>query len=293
MLRRVSRRPRPRRRRVHHGQLRHDQRRADLPRVRLDLRHDRERCEPATASSGTSVPCAPVVRNCRAAAGSAAATTAGGTPPSHRQGASIALGGTFVLLNHDLWGADGASISRYPGDNGSWTDYDNYLNRLFNDVRTAGITVQWDIWNEPNISLFWNRPQSQYFELWRRTYQRIRATFPTMLIVGPSCACVPSTGGWWTIPGLREGQQRRPRHRQLALVARRSGVQRRHGELHAGLTGHRPPPAVPDQRGTARPTSRTPAAGRGTSPGLSGPARTACARTGPAARTCTTIWPAC
>ena len=111
---------------------------------------------------------------------------------------TIALGGTFVLLNHDLWGADGASISRYPGDNGSWTDYDNYLNRLFNDVRAAGITVQWDIWNEPNISLFWNRPQSQYFELWRHTYQRIRATFPTMLIVGPSCACVPSSGGWWT-----------------------------------------------------------------------------------------------
>ncbi|MET7392889.1 RICIN domain-containing protein [Dactylosporangium sp. NPDC005572] len=111
---------------------------------------------------------------------------------------TAALGGTFVLLNHDLWGADGAAISRFPGDNGSWTDYDNYLTRLFNDVRAAGLTVEWDIWNEPNITLFWNRPQSQYFELWRRTYQRIRAEFPNHLIVGPSCACVPSTSGWWT-----------------------------------------------------------------------------------------------
>jgi hypothetical protein len=111
---------------------------------------------------------------------------------------SAALGGKFILLNHDLWGADGAGISRFPGDNGNWTDYDNYLNRLFADVQAAGITVEWDIWNEPNISIFWNRPQSQYFELWKRTYQRIRATFPNMLIVGPSCACVPSTGGWWT-----------------------------------------------------------------------------------------------
>ncbi|GAA1784843.1 RICIN domain-containing protein [Luedemannella flava] len=108
------------------------------------------------------------------------------------------LGGTFILLPHDLWGADGASISRYPGDNGNWTDYDNFLTRLFNDVKAAGITVQWDIWNEPNITIFWNRPQSQYFELWRRTYQRIRATFPNMLIVGPSFAGVPSTSGWWT-----------------------------------------------------------------------------------------------
>ncbi|GHJ12895.1 ricin-type beta-trefoil lectin domain protein [Micromonospora sp. AKA38] len=111
---------------------------------------------------------------------------------------TAALGGTFVLLDHDLWGADGAAISRFPGDNGDWSDYDRFLDRLFADVRAAGITVQWDIWNEPNISLFWNRPQSQYFELWRRTYQRIRATFPGMLIVGPSCACVPSTSGWWT-----------------------------------------------------------------------------------------------
>ncbi|WP_330275991.1 RICIN domain-containing protein [Lentzea sp. NBC_00516] len=108
-----------------------------------------------------------------------------------------ALGGEFVLLPHDLWGADGFGISRFPGDNGNWTDYDNFLTRLIGDVRATGVPVQWDIWNEPNITIFWNRPQSQYFELWRRTYQRIRAEFPTQLIVGPSCACTPSTGGWW------------------------------------------------------------------------------------------------
>jgi len=112
---------------------------------------------------------------------------------------TIALGGEFILLPHDLWGADGYPISRFPGDNGNWTDYDNFLTRVINDVRAAGITVQWDIWNEPNITPFWNRPQAQYFELWRRSYQRIRAEFPGHLTVGPSCACVPSTSsGWWT-----------------------------------------------------------------------------------------------
>jgi hypothetical protein len=111
---------------------------------------------------------------------------------------TAALGGQFILLVHDLWGADGFPISRFPGDNGDWTDYDNFLTRLTGDVRAAGITVQWDLWNEPNITLFWNRPQAQYFELWRRTYQRIRAAFGSQLIVGPSCACVPtSTGTWW------------------------------------------------------------------------------------------------
>ncbi|GAA4195290.1 cellulose binding domain-containing protein [Microbispora amethystogenes] len=108
------------------------------------------------------------------------------------------LGGEFVLLVHDLWGADGYAISRFPGDNGNWTDYDNFLTRLINDVRATGVPVQWDLWNEPNITLFWNRPQSQYFEMWKRAYQRIRAAFPSHLIVGPSLAGVPSTGGWWT-----------------------------------------------------------------------------------------------
>ncbi|MEV4573865.1 RICIN domain-containing protein [Nonomuraea jabiensis] len=103
------------------------------------------------------------------------------------------LGGEFILLVHDLWGADGYPISRFPGDNGDWTDYDNFLTRLINDVRATGAPVQWDLWNEPNITLFWNRPQSQYFEMWRRAYQRVRAAFPAHLIVGPSCACVPST----------------------------------------------------------------------------------------------------
>jgi hypothetical protein len=108
------------------------------------------------------------------------------------------LGGEFILLVHDLWGADGYPISRFPGDNGDWTDYDNFLTRLIDDVRTTGAPVQWDLWNEPNITLFWNRPQAQYFELWRRTYQRVRAEFPTHPIVGPSCACVPSTThAWW------------------------------------------------------------------------------------------------
>ncbi|WP_204288549.1 hypothetical protein, partial [Microbispora amethystogenes] len=55
------------------------------------------------------------------------------------------LGGEFVLLVHDLWGADGYAISRFPGDNGNWTDYDNFLTRLINDVRATGVPVQWDL----------------------------------------------------------------------------------------------------------------------------------------------------
>lgn len=43
----------------------------------------------------------------------------------------MAHGGTFILLIHDLWGADGtqSSTAPYPGDNGDWSSWDNYLTR--------------------------------------------------------------------------------------------------------------------------------------------------------------------
>ncbi|WP_231648261.1 beta-xylosidase [Saccharothrix sp. NRRL B-16348] len=108
------------------------------------------------------------------------------------------LGGEFILLVHDLWGADSYPITRFPGDDGDWADYDAFLTRLIADVRATGAPVQWDLWNEPNITPFWNRPQARYFELWRRTYQRVRAAFPQQPIVGPSFAGVPTAdGAWW------------------------------------------------------------------------------------------------
>ncbi|MFC9970733.1 RICIN domain-containing protein [Spirillospora sp. NPDC127200] len=109
------------------------------------------------------------------------------------------LGGSFVLLVHDLWGADGHPIPRFPGDNGDWSDFDAFLTRVIDDVRATGAPVEWDLWNEPNLGMFWNRPQSQYFAMWDRAHRRIRAAFPGHLIVGPSFAGVPTTStSWWT-----------------------------------------------------------------------------------------------
>lgn len=111
---------------------------------------------------------------------------------------TVDLGGTFTMLPHDLWGADGGAIPRFPGDNGDWTDYDAFLDRLISDVRAAGINPEWDIWNEPDLSIFWNRSQEQYLRMWDRTYSRIRAELPHAVIVGPSSANEPARGnGWW------------------------------------------------------------------------------------------------
>ncbi|MFE9452033.1 RICIN domain-containing protein [Streptomyces sp. NPDC006739] len=112
---------------------------------------------------------------------------------------TVALGGTFVLLPHDLWGADGTTSQGWPGDNGDWTQFDNFVTQLIGDVKANNMTVDWDLWNEPNGSGFWKPSQSQYLQMWSRFYARVRAAFPGQLIVGPSIAGGPSaTNTWWT-----------------------------------------------------------------------------------------------
>lgn len=89
-----------------------------------------------------------------------------------------ANGGTFILLIHDLWGADGtqSSTAPYPGDDGNWTSWDSYLTQLFSDLNANDMTADLvvDIWNEPDGSAFWAPAQEQYLEMWGRTYYRWR-----------------------------------------------------------------------------------------------------------------------
>ncbi|GAB3970437.1 RICIN domain-containing protein [Actinoallomurus acanthiterrae] len=112
---------------------------------------------------------------------------------------TVALGGTFVLLPHDLWGADGTTSQGWPGDNGNWTLFDNFVTQLINDVKANNMTVEWDLWNEPDGRGFWGASQAQYLQMWSRFYARVRAAFPGQLVVGPSMAGQPtSSNTWWT-----------------------------------------------------------------------------------------------
>ncbi|MFI2435720.1 RICIN domain-containing protein [Streptomyces sp. NPDC018693] len=112
---------------------------------------------------------------------------------------TVALGGTFVILPHDLWGADGTTSQPFPGDNGNWTQFDNFVRQLISDVKANNMTVQWDLWNEPDLGGFWDRSQSQYLQMWSRFHAAVRAELPGQLIVGPSTANTPnSSNTWWS-----------------------------------------------------------------------------------------------
>jgi len=109
------------------------------------------------------------------------------------------VGATYIMILAPLWGSDGVNnVPRWPGDNGNWTEFNAFLDQVIGNARANGMTgsdVRWDIWNEPDI-FFWGRSQSQYFEMWRRAVQRIRAALPNAVIEGPSFAFSPGSG-WW------------------------------------------------------------------------------------------------
>jgi hypothetical protein len=75
------------------------------------------------------------------------------------------------------------------------------MTQVIDDAIANGMTdsdVQWDLWNEPDLGIFWGRNQSQYLEMWKRGYEMIRAAIPDAVIVGPSMAMQPGLG-WFTV----------------------------------------------------------------------------------------------
>ncbi len=80
------------------------------------------------------------------------------------------------------WGADGGQSEgfAYPGDDNDWTSWDTFLERTLDDVKKSdmidGLVV--DIWNEPDLSFFWNRSMEQWLELWTRAFRKIRYVAP-------------------------------------------------------------------------------------------------------------------
>jgi len=89
----------------------------------------------------------------------------------------VAAKGDFSIYVHDLWGTDHSnSNTKWPGDNGDWSDYDKFVQQLMADIseNMDPTRVTWDIWNEPDISIFWKRSTQQWVDLYVRTHKLIR-----------------------------------------------------------------------------------------------------------------------
>lgn len=78
---------------------------------------------------------------------------------------------------HGLWGGGGPNDT-WPGDNGDWTEFDKFLDQLFSDWKAISAAddpkFYTEIWNEPELSIFWGRTKEQWLDMWEHAYARLR-----------------------------------------------------------------------------------------------------------------------
>ncbi|HEX6471479.1 MAG TPA: RICIN domain-containing protein, partial [Streptosporangiaceae bacterium] len=116
-------------------------------------------------------------------------------PPYHAE---------YQAIVSDIYGADGGQPANtmYPCDNGDCSNWVSYIDATVGALQASGLPFAYDIWNEPDISIFWPRGtnSAQYFQMWDTAYREIRRIAPGAKIVGPSLAFTPqrNQGEWQT-----------------------------------------------------------------------------------------------
>ncbi|KAF5975359.1 glycoside hydrolase family 39 protein [Fusarium bulbicola] len=82
---------------------------------------------------------------------------------------------------------------KYNHAGGAQTPYKGWARNEYE--MTAGLEIY--VWNEPDLNLFWDAPQTQYLNMWKRTYERIRKELPDVQITGPSTTTPPTVDSEW------------------------------------------------------------------------------------------------
>jgi hypothetical protein len=110
----------------------------------------------------------------------------------------------YQVLLSDLYGNNGGQPSNtvYPCDNGNCSNWISFIDATVGALQSSGLKFAYDIYNEPDISIFWPRgvDTTQYFQMWDAAYKEIRRLAPNAQIVGPDFAYTPqrNQGEWQT-----------------------------------------------------------------------------------------------
>jgi hypothetical protein len=77
----------------------------------------------------------------------------------------------------------------WPGDNNKWESWDAYVLKVARQAKQQGYTdVIWEVWNEPDLDIFWKRSFNQFLLTYEHTVKTIRQVLPGALVTGPSFA---------------------------------------------------------------------------------------------------------
>jgi Ricin-type beta-trefoil lectin domain len=104
----------------------------------------------------------------------------------------------YQVILSDIYGNDGGQPSNtmYPCTNGDCSNWVSFIDAVVGALQGSGLTFAYDIYNEPDISVFWPNGSvnsTQYFQMWDSAYRELRRIAPNALIVGPSFAFTPQS----------------------------------------------------------------------------------------------------
>ena len=102
----------------------------------------------------------------------------------------------YQVILSDIYGNDGGQPSNtmYPCTNGDCSNWIAFIDAVVGALQGSGLTFAYDIYNEPDISVFWPNGSvnsTQYFQMWDSAFRELRRIAPSALIVGPSFAFTP------------------------------------------------------------------------------------------------------
>jgi hypothetical protein len=101
----------------------------------------------------------------------------------------------YQVILSDVYGAFGGQPENtmYPCDNGDCSNWADFVATVVGTLRDTGMPMSYDIWNEPDIDIFWTRGvnSEQYFQMWDTAVREIRRVDPDAVILGPSFAYTP------------------------------------------------------------------------------------------------------
>jgi ricin-type beta-trefoil lectin protein len=108
------------------------------------------------------------------------------TSPYHAQ---------YQVILADLYGADGSQPSNttWPCAGGNCANWVTFLDDVVGAIKASGVTVAYDIWNEPDESIFWapGMNTAEYFQMWNTAVSTLRSLVPGAVLLGPSLAADP------------------------------------------------------------------------------------------------------
>jgi len=109
---------------------------------------------------------------------------------------SIIESGCTVFYRLGESASDNDSLRQPPSDFQKWADICKHIIMHYNDGWGNGYYYNisyFEIWNEPDLSGFWNGTAEQYYQLYKITAETIRSYDPTLKVGGPCTSSLDNT----------------------------------------------------------------------------------------------------